>query len=102
MPEEMVPLIAQYGIAGLMGALWLMERRHSATRERELSESHTLLVRQREELSEMMDVVKENSRAMSAVERSQARLTQVCEEIAGHLRSRRSGRPPSGDSAAKM
>ncbi len=86
---EVVPTIAQYGIAGMMGVLWFLERRHSSQRERELTEAHGVLMEQRAEISELIGVVKENSVAMTTLERSQGRLSGVCEEIASYLRSRR-------------
>lgn len=86
---DVIPSLGQYGVAGLMGALWFLERRHSSQRDRELSEAHALLVRDREELSELLGVVKENSAAMTALKQSQARLSGVCEEIVVYLRSGR-------------
>lgn len=82
-------MLAQYGVAGMMGVLWFLERRHSTQRERELSEAHGVLVGQRAELNVLIGVVKENSVAMTSLERSQGRLVSVCEEIADFLRSRR-------------
>jgi len=84
---DVIPSLGQYGVAGLMEALWFLERRHSSQRERELTEAHALLVREREELSELIGVVKENSAAMTALKQSQSRLSRVCEEIVVHLRS---------------
>ncbi len=86
---ELVPAVAQYGVAGMMGVLWFLERRHSSQRERELTEAHGVLMEQRAELSELIGVVKENSVAMTGLEKSQGRLSGVCEEIACYLRSRR-------------
>jgi len=89
MQPDLVPIVTQYGVAGLMGMLWLFERRHSSQRERELTESHTRLMQQHTELSELMGVIKENSVAITSLESSQARLSRVCEEIATQLHSGR-------------
>ncbi len=88
MESELLTALAQHGLAGLMGCLWLLERRHSGLRERQLTESHTLILRKHEELAELLEVVKENSVAMTALERSQARLSQVCENILFVLQAR--------------
>jgi len=77
--------IAQYGIAGMMGMLWILERRHSMQRERELTDTHQRLMSQREELSELIKVVQDNSVALTVLENSQARLVQICEQIAAQL-----------------
>jgi len=89
MQPDLVPIVAQYGVAGLMGLLWLFERRHSSLREREITESHNRLMQENMELSVLMGVIKENSVAMTSLEKSQARLSQVCEEIAAQLRNGR-------------
>ena len=94
MQPALTPIVSQYGVAGLMGLLWLFERRHSSQRERELTESHTRLMKQNTELSELVGVIKENSVAMTSLEKSQARLSQVCEEIAAHLRTGRNVNAP--------
>ncbi|MBL1217002.1 MAG: hypothetical protein D8M59_05840 [Planctomycetes bacterium] len=77
--------LAQYGLAGLMGVLWLMERRSSTQRERELSEAHRRMMAQHEEIGELMDVVRDNTSAVTRLEQSQARLITVCEHILARL-----------------
>jgi len=77
----------QFGLAGLMGMLWFMERRASLKRERELSESHDRLMIQQQELGELVGVVKDNTAALTAVERSQAQLVSVCDRIVSELRN---------------
>lgn len=89
--------IAQYGLAGLMGILWLMERRSSSQRERELSEAHHRMMAQHEEIGELMDVVRVNTSAVTRLEQSQARLITVCEHILVRLEPRSApGRRPGG------
>ena len=82
METELIQHALQIGPAGLMGLLWIMERRHSALRERQLSESHDALMGQRIEISELIRVVKDNCVALTTLERSQARLVAACERIA--------------------
>src|SRR5690606_15339036 len=87
--------LAQTGVAGVMALLWFLERRHSSQRERELSAAHEEIMRSRTALGELIAVVKDNSVAMTALERSQSRLVMVCERIAEELRRRdgAAGRP---------
>lgn len=62
--------LTNLGAAGLMGAMWLWERRTSRQREQQLDEAHTRILSDRVQLSELMDVVRQNTEAIT-------RLTQV-------------------------
>ena len=62
--------VTQLGAAGLMGAMWLWERRTSRQREQQLDEAHTRIVSDRVMLGELMDVVRQNTEAIT-------RLTQL-------------------------
>ncbi len=66
-PATMTSL-TPFGAAGLIAFLWLTERRSAAERERQLTEAHERLVRQRSELTLLVDVVRENTRALTALE----------------------------------
>lgn len=80
MESAMLQELAQFGAAGLIGILWILERRHSNQRERELTEAHARLMQQREELSELILVVRDNVAAMTAVERGHDRLIALLED----------------------
>ena len=57
--------ITNLGAAGLMGAMWLWERRTSRQREQQLDEAHTRIMSDRVQLSELMDVVRQNTEAIT-------------------------------------
>ena len=57
--------LASFGAAGIMGAMWLWERRGSVQRERELSESHARIMRDEERLSKLTEVVAQNTAAIT-------------------------------------
>jgi hypothetical protein len=86
MEETIIQQMAQLGAAGLMGILWILERRHSSNRERELTESHVRLMEQHIELNEIIKVVNDNTIACTAMKESQKRLSDVCEQVATELR----------------
>ncbi len=86
MEESILQPLAQFGAAGLMGLLWIIERRHSSQRERELSEAHARLLDERTALREVLGVVRDNTAAMAAVREGQDRLARACEQVAGELR----------------
>lgn len=68
MDPALVTSLTPFGAAGLIAWLWLTERRSGAERERQLSEAHAHLSRQQIELSLLVDVVRENTRALTSLE----------------------------------
>ncbi len=65
---ELAAALAQFGVAGLVGWMWLSERRSAGVKERELSEAHRRLVEDRSALGALLDTVRANTRAMTALE----------------------------------
>jgi hypothetical protein len=57
--------LANFGAAGLMGAMWLWERRTSGRREQQLDEAHARIMSDRIQLDELLRVVKQNTAALS-------------------------------------
>lgn len=53
------------GVAGIMGAMWLWERRVSRVREQQIDEAHARIMADRVMLDQLMDVIKRNTEAMS-------------------------------------
>lgn len=64
----MVGLFAQFGVAGLIGWMWLTERRSATSRETQLNEAHTRLMEQRVQLEALMQVVEDNTKAVAALQ----------------------------------
>ena len=56
--------LTNLGAAGLMGAMWLWERRTSRQREQQLDEAHGRILSDRVQLGELMDVVRQNTEAL--------------------------------------
>ena len=67
----MIETLVQFGVAGLMGALWVWERMHSRRRETQLSEAHAQLMTRHEELSTLVELVRQNTRALVSFEKLQ-------------------------------
>ena len=65
--------ITSLGAAGLMGAMWLWERRTSRQREQQLDDAHTRIMSDRVQLSELMDVVRQNTEAITRLTQASAR-----------------------------
>ena len=66
--------ITSLGDSGIMGAMWLWERRMSRQRETQLDEAHSRILSDRVQLEELIRVVEQNSEAMSRLTASQEQL----------------------------
>lgn len=73
----MIETLVQFGVAGLMGVLWVWERAHSRRRERQLTEAHGLLMSQERQLEVLVDTVRRNTEAMVRLERTQERMLRL-------------------------
>ena len=80
--------LTQFGVAGLMGMLWVWERAHSRRRERQLSEAHAKLTGQDEQLTVLIGLVKQNTRALIAFEGGQRRVCELLEGINDGMRKK--------------
>ncbi|MEO1130112.1 MAG: hypothetical protein AAFX05_10470 [Planctomycetota bacterium] len=83
-PDVMMELM-QFGVAGVIAWMWMMERRASQGRERELSEAHERLMEQRVQIDALMALVRENTRAIAALEGAQRGLSTLVEVLAERL-----------------
>ncbi|MEO1716104.1 MAG: hypothetical protein AAFR76_03235 [Planctomycetota bacterium] len=79
MELEVAGAIAQLGAAGLIGLMWLSERRAATERDRQLTEQHERLKRDRTELSVLVGVLESNTRALASLEAGQGRLIAALE-----------------------
>jgi hypothetical protein len=64
------------GVAGVMGAMWLWERRTSRVREQQIDEAHARIMTDRVMLDQLMDVVRKNTEAMTELSASQHRVIE--------------------------
>ena len=61
---EMVNVM-QFGVAGLMGALWWWERRYSRQREDQLTEAHEALMAQKDHLTALLAALEGNTKVIA-------------------------------------
>jgi len=99
MENEVISLVTQFGSAGLIAMIWLIERRQSAVRDRQLSEAHERMLQQRTELGQLLGLVSENTRAVTALEASQRAIASLIERTLGAdlARPRRSAGTPGAE-----
>ena len=60
-----LPDITGLGSAGVMGVMWLWERRTSRQRDQQLDEAHTRIVSDRVTLDQLMALVRQNTEAIT-------------------------------------
>jgi len=69
------------GAAGVMGAMWLWERRASAQRERELSESHERIKRDEQRLDKLTHVVEQATAAIARFQQTQLEMSELIKHV---------------------
>jgi hypothetical protein len=74
--ETSWPDFTSFGSAGLMGAMWLWERKTSRQREEQLDEAHVRILGDRVQLEQLIDVVRQNSEAMTRLSAIQDQLVR--------------------------
>ena len=57
--------VASLGAAGLMGAMWLWERRTSQKREQQLDEAHARILGDGVQIDQLISVVRQNAEAFA-------------------------------------
>ena len=77
--------LANFGAAGLMGAMWLWERRLSRTRERQLSEAHQRILRDEQRLDWLAQVVDHNTAAVTRFAETQRQMTETLRDLIREL-----------------
>lgn len=77
----MMEALLEFGVAGLMGVLWVWERGHSRRRERQLSQAHDRILRRDEKLGILVRIVRRNTAAMMQFQQTQEHLTKILEAL---------------------
>ena len=88
MLHSVIEPLVQFGVAGLMGVLWVWERAMSRRRERQLDEAHRRLARQRDTVNVLLRVVRQNTQAIARFEQTQRRLQMLLEKMHDRTSSR--------------
>lgn len=71
---EIAGAMVQFGMAGLIGWMWLTERRSASNREKQLDEAHERLMQERIVVQVFLETMRENTRVLSHVEAGQRAL----------------------------
>lgn len=87
MVETTLAILTDFGAAGLIGVLWITERRQAAKRDRQLDEAHERILAHRRELDIWITLVRENANAVSRLEQAQRELVATLQRWRGPDRS---------------
>ena len=78
---EVAPLtdLTSLGTSGVMGAMWLWERRTSRQREQQLDEAHARILADKTELDQLVSLVRQNTEALTRLASTQDHLLRRME-----------------------
>jgi C4-dicarboxylate-specific signal transduction histidine kinase len=77
--------LASFGAAGLMGAMWLWERKLTRLREQQLTEAHDRIVRDEQRLSKLTQVVEQNTAAIAHFTDTQRQVVEAMKDLVKEL-----------------
>ena len=80
--------LASFGAAGLMGGMWLWERKASRQREEQLSEAHMRIMRDEERLGKLTEVVEQNTSAVARFIETQRQVVETLKDLVKSLSTR--------------
>lgn len=80
--------LTSFGAAGIMGAMWLWERRSSRQREEQLTQAHGRIVRDEQRLGKLTEVVEQNTAAIARFTETQR---QTCQALQMIMKERQDG-----------
>lgn len=86
---QLAATLTQFGVAGLIGCLWLLERRAAGERERQLGDMHERLIDERKQIDVLLAALAANTRALTALEVGQRGLAVVLSRLARSALTRR-------------
>lgn len=80
--SDIATALAQFGVAGLIGWMWLTERRSAAARDQQLAQAHDRLIDGRANINVLLSALDQNTRALTAIEIGQRRAVDLLERLA--------------------
>ena len=81
---------ASFGAAGLMGMMWLWERRQSRSYEQQIGEAHSRILRDEQRLESLTQVVEHNTAALARFTESQRAMIDTLKDLTQEVRHDRS------------
>jgi len=73
--------LASFGAAGLIGAMWLWERKLTRLREYQLNEAHSRILRDEQRLEKLTQVVEHNTGAVARFTETQRQMMETLKDL---------------------
>ncbi len=74
MDPTLATTLAQFGVGGLIGWMWLTERRAAADRDKQLTDAHARLLDDHKSIDVLLKALDDNTRAITTLESTQGAL----------------------------
>ena len=79
--ENLMTELGSLGAAGLMGAMWLWERKLSRQRDQQIGEAHERIMRYEQRLSKLTEVVAHNTSAITRFAEMQRTQNEILSQL---------------------
>ena len=83
--EQLFTEIASLGAAGIMGAMWLIERRFSTKRDAQLTKTHDKLIESKQNINYLTSVIQKNTAAFTKLNETQNFQTEIIKQLIEEL-----------------
>lgn len=80
MDPQLLTTAAQFGVAGIIGWMWLTERQSARDRDDQLGRAHALLSESQKHVDVLLKALDDNTRAIVTLEGTQRRLIDAIDE----------------------
>ena len=94
---SLAALFTQFGSAGLMGWMWLSERKGAQTRDTQLAELQTRLLQERLQFDALVSLARDCARAVGTLDAGQRQIADRLSDLLHHLT--RNSAPPKTENA---
>ena len=91
MEVEALASLTQFGVAGLIGWMWIVERRAAAVRDRQVQEAHDRMLSDKTRLEVLVQALRDNTRALTALEVGQRGFIALLERFGAEGQAGRGG-----------
>lgn len=81
--------LTSFGAAGLMGMMWLWERRQSRCYEQRLTDCHARILRDEQRLEKLTQVVEQNTAALTRFNESQRVMIETLKDLTREVQHER-------------
>ncbi len=79
--ENLMTELGSLGAAGLMGAMWLWERKLSRQRDQQIGEAHERIMRDEQRLGKLTEVVAHNTSAITRFAEVQRTQNEILSQL---------------------